>query len=124
TIVLPTDEQLIAKSPLIVDGTVLSSNVVDRDGTLWTDTIVEVARAIKGSVPETITIREIGGVLDDRITKLFGTPEFEAGEQVLLFLETNPRGGFRVVDLYVGKFTRGEMRNGQRLWMRDDVSND
>lgn len=124
TIVLPTDEQLIAKSPLIVEGTVLSTNVVDRDGTIWTDTVVEVARAIKGNVSGTITIREIGGVLDDRITKLFGTPEFTAGEQVLLFLEANPRGGYRTVDLYVGKFMRGEMRNGQRLWMRDDGTSD
>lgn len=124
TIVLPTDEQLIAKSPLIVDGTVLSTDVVDRDGTLWTDTVVEVARAIKGGVTGTITIREIGGVLDDRITKLFGTPEFQAAQRVLLFLEANPRGGYRTVDLYVGKFTRGEMHNGQRLWMRDDASGD
>ncbi|MFL6246602.1 MAG: PKD domain-containing protein [Thermoanaerobaculia bacterium] len=124
TIVLPTDEQLIAKSPLIVDGTVLSTNVVDRDGTLWTDTIVEVSRTIKGTAESTITIREMGGVLGDRITKLFGTPEFKAGEQVLLFLEPNPRGGYRTMDLYVGKFTAGEMRNGQRLWMRDDVSGD
>jgi PKD repeat protein len=124
TIVLPTDEQLIAKSPVIVDGTVLSSNVVDRDGTIWTDTVVEVARTIKGSVERTITIREMGGILDDRITRLFGTPEFKTGEHVLLFLEPNPRGGYRTMDLYVGKFTRGEMRNGQRLWIRDDVSND
>ena len=124
TIVLPTDEQLIEKSPLIVDGTVVSTNVVERDGRIWTDTVVDVARAIKGDAESTITIRELGGVLGDRITKLFGTPEFAAGEQVLLFLEPNPRGGYRTVDLYVGKFTRGEMRNGQRLWMRDDVSSD
>lgn len=124
TIVLPTDEQLIAKSPVIVDGTVLSTSAVDRDGTIWTDTVLEVARTIKGGANGTITIREIGGVLDDRITKLFGTPEFQAGEQVLLFLEPNPRGGYRTVDLYVGKFTRGETRNGQRLWIRDDASND
>jgi PKD repeat protein len=128
TIVLPSDEQLIAKSPVIVDGTVLSTSVVDRDGAIWTETVLEVARTIKGSVDSsragTITIREIGGVLDDRMTKLFGTPEFQAGEQVLLFLEQSPRGGYRTMDLYVGKFTRGEMRNGQRLWIRDDVAND
>lgn len=124
TIVLPTDEQLIAKSPVIVDGTVLSTSVVDRGGTIWTDTVLEVARTIKGSVAETITIREIGGILDDRISKLYGSPEFQAGEQVLLFLEPSPRGGYRTMDLYVGKFTRGETLNGQRLWIRDDVAND
>ena len=124
TIVLPTDEQLIAKAPVIVDGTVLSTTAVDRDGAIWTDTVVEVARAMKGSAAGKITIREIGGTLDDRITKLFGTPEFKVGEQVLLFLEPSPRGGYRTMDLYVGKFSRGAMQNGRQLWMRDDLWHD
>jgi PKD repeat protein len=124
TIVLPTDEQLIAKTPVIVDGTVLSMNVVDRNGTIWTDTVIEVDRTIKGSAADRVTVSEIGGILDERITKLFGTPQFTLGEQVLLFLEPSPRGGYRTVDLYVGKFSRGETQNGQRLWIRDDVAND
>ena len=124
TIVLPTDEQLIAKTPVIVDGTVLSTKAVDRDGAIWTDTVVEVAQAIKGSAEGTIIVREIGGMLDERITKLFGTPEFAAGERVLLFLEPSPRGGYRTMDLYVGKFSRGEMKNGRQLWMRDDLTHD
>ena len=57
TIVLPTDEQLIEKSPLIVDGTVVSTNVVERDGRIWTDTVVDVARAIKGDAESTIKKR-------------------------------------------------------------------
>src|SRR5688572_18260331 len=124
TIVLPSDEQLIAKTPVIVDGTVLSTTAIDRGGAIWTDTVVEVARAMKGSVDGTITVREIGGTLDDRITKLFGTPEFAAGEHVLLFLEPSPRGGYRTMDLYVGKFSRGATKNGRHLWMRDDLSHD
>ncbi|HEX6639907.1 MAG TPA: hypothetical protein VF215_02285, partial [Thermoanaerobaculia bacterium] len=79
TIVLPSDEQLIAKSPVIVDGTVLSTTPVERDGRIWTETVVEVARALKGNVASRITIHELGGTIDDRITKLFGTPEFQAG---------------------------------------------
>lgn len=124
TIVLPTDEQLIAKSPVIVDGTVLSSMAVDRDGAIWTDTVVEVAQAMKGSVEGTITVRERGGVVGDRITMLYGAPEYAAGERVLLFLEPSPRGGYRTMDLYVGKFSRGEMKNGRQLWLRDDLSHD
>ncbi|HEV7764744.1 MAG TPA: PKD domain-containing protein [Thermoanaerobaculia bacterium] len=124
TIVLPSDEQLIAKTPVIVDGTVLSTTAVDRDGTIWTDTVVEVARALKGDVADAITIREIGGAIDERITKLYGAPEFTAGERVLLFLDESPRGGYRTVDLYVGKFSEGAMQNGRRLWTRNDVSHD
>ena len=123
TIVLPSDEQLVAKTPVIVDGTVLSANVVDRNGTIWTDTVIDVTRTIKGSAAATITVSEIGGILGDRITKLFGTPQFILGERVLLFLDQSARGGYRTVDLYVGKFSAGETQNGQRLWIRDDVAN-
>jgi PKD repeat protein len=124
TIVLPSDEQLIAKSPVIVDGIVVSSEAVDRNGTVWTDTVVEVARTIKGSASGRITVREIGGQAGDRISRLYGSAEFTAGERVLLFLEPSPRGGFRTMDLYVGKFSEGRMRDGRRLWMRDDSSHE
>lgn len=124
TIVLPTDEQLIAKSPVIVDGSVVSTQVMDRDGALWTDSVIQVSRTLKGEVADTITIREMGGILGDRITKLYGSPEFTKGENVLLFLEPNPRGGYRVMDLYVGKFTRGAVQSGRPLWVRDDVTSE
>ncbi|HEV7238232.1 MAG TPA: PKD domain-containing protein [Thermoanaerobaculia bacterium] len=120
TIVLPTDEQLIDKSPVIVSGTVLSTMPVDRGGMIWTDTRVAVTRAIKGQSEATITIHELGGIQGDRITKIFGSPEFREGERVLLFLEPAPRGGYRVMDLFVGKFGEGKALNGRRVWLRDD----
>ncbi|MFP5245563.1 MAG: PKD domain-containing protein, partial [Thermoanaerobaculia bacterium] len=124
TIVLPTDEQLIAKAPVIVDGTVLSSQAVEADGKVWTETVVAVARTIKGRAADTITIRELGGQTTDRVTKIYGTPEFAEKERVLLFLEAHPRGGYRTVDLFVGKFTEGATQNGRRLWLRDDAGVD
>lgn len=48
TIVLPTDEQLIAKSPVIVEGTVLSSMPIEANGAIYTETVVSVSRNIKG----------------------------------------------------------------------------
>ena len=102
TIVLPTDEQLIDKSPVIVSGTVLSTTPVLSDGAVRTETRVAVTRSIKGNVAGTITITELGGMTAERITKIFGAPQFAEGESVLLFLETSPRGGYRVVDLFAG----------------------
>jgi PKD repeat protein len=122
TIVMPADEQLIAKAPVIVDGTVLSTNAVERDGRIVTETVVSVARTLKGHAAETITIREIGGELDGRITKVFGTPEFASGEKVLLFLEQTPEGLYRTVDLFVGKFSAAQLMDGRRLWFRNDVA--
>ena len=122
TIVMPADEQLIAKAPLIVEGTVVSTAPVERDGRIWTETVVSVARTLKGEAPDTITVREIGGELDGRITKIFGTPEFASDERVLLFLEAAPQGGYRTVDLFVGKFSDASMMDGRRLWLRDDIA--
>lgn len=121
TIVMPADDQLIAKAPVIVGGTVQSTTVVERDGRIVTETVVSVARTLKGTASETITIREIGGELDGRITKVFGTPEFTSGEQVLLFLEPS-QGVYRTVDLFVGKFSAAQMMDGRRLWFRNDVA--
>jgi PKD repeat protein len=124
TIVLPSDDQLIAKSPVIVEGTVLSTTPADRDGRIVTETVVQVARTIKGNVPQTITVSELGGELNGRLTKLFGAPAFAEGEHVLLFLEAAPQGGYRTMDLYVGKFRDERTIDGRRLWYRDDTTAD
>lgn len=124
TIVMPADEQLIAKAPVIVEGTVLSSQAVERDGRIWTETVVSVARTLKGEANASITVNELGGIVGDRFSKVFGTPEFTAGERVLLFLDQDPRGGFRTVDLFVGKFSEAATMNGRRLWLRQDFEQD
>ena len=124
TIVLPTDDQLISKAPLIIEGTVLRSTAVDRGNAIWTETSVSITRVIKGDAAATITIREIGGELDNRFTKIFGAPEYRDGEHVLLFLTPTPRGDYQTVDLYVGKFAEETTLGGERLWARHDDASD
>jgi PKD repeat protein len=126
TIVLPEDEQLVAKAPLIVEATVESVTPVDQEGAIWTETRLAVNRTLKGNAGRSLVVREPGGVIGDRITVVYGTPEFTPGEQVLLFLtpDLRAKGGHRVVDLFVGKFTSGEMTNGRRLWLRNDAGYD
>jgi PKD repeat protein len=119
TIVMPTDEQLVAKSPVIVRGVVLSSAPVDRNGAIWTETVLQIDAQLKGSVGGTITIREVGGIVGDRITKIFGAPEYVNGEHVLAFVTPTPRGDFQTIDLFVGKFTEARTLSGRRLWTRD-----
>jgi PKD repeat protein len=124
TIVLPTDEQLIAKSPVIVAGTIVQSTPVLFGDKIWTETILAVDRTFKGDVAGRITIREIGGVLDNRITKIFGAPQYAAGERVLAFLTPRPRGDYQTVDLYVGKFSEQQTLAGRRIWQRNDITAD
>src|SRR5258708_29745008 len=124
TIVMPTDAQLVAKSPVIVDGTVVRSQAVDRNGGIWTETTIAVDHALKGDVTGEITVREIGGALGDRLTKVYGAPEYAPGERVLAFLTPSRRGDYQTTDLFVGKFSEQRTAAGDRLWYRDDIAAD
>ena len=124
TIVLPTDDQLIRKSPVIVEGTVISTQPVMRGNGIWTETKLAVDRTIKGDAAGELTIREIGGEIDGRITKIFGTPVYTPGERVMAFLTATPRGDYQTIDLFVGKFSEQLAGNGRRLLVRDDAAGD
>jgi len=124
TIVLPTDDQLIAKSPVIVAATVVSSAPVLLNGKIWTETVLSVDQSIKGGLSGNVIVREVGGVLGDRITKIFGAPQYVAGERVMAFLTPTPRGDYQTTDMYVGKFTERQTIAGERIWQRDDANAD
>jgi PKD repeat protein len=123
-IVLPTDDQLVRKSPVIVEGTVVSSGPVLRDNGIWTETKLAVDRTIKGDASGELTIREVGGEIDGRITKIFGSPVYAPGERVMAFLAPTPRGDYQTIDLFIGKFTEQRAANGRRLLVRDDTAGD
>ena len=121
TIIVPTDDQLVAKSTAIIEGTVLSSAPVDRSGRIWTETRISVSKVLKGDgVGNEAIIREIGGQLGNRITVIFGAPTYKVGESVLAFLVATPRGDYQTADLFVGKFTAALTRGGARIWARDE----
>ncbi|HEV7428195.1 MAG TPA: PKD domain-containing protein [Thermoanaerobaculia bacterium] len=124
TIVLPTDDQLIRKSPVIVEGTVISSTPVLRDGGIWTETKLSVDRTLKGDASSELTIREVGGEIDGRITKVFGSPVYQPGERVMAFLTPTSRGDYQTIDLFVGKFSEERAANGRRFLVRDDAGGD
>ncbi len=119
TIVMPTDAQLIEKSPVIVRGTVISSSPVAQGDAIWTETVLRIDARIKGDVANPIIIRELGGILGDRITKIHGSPEYVIGEKVLAFLAETPRGDYQTVDLFVGKFS-ARADAGRTLWVRSE----
>jgi PKD repeat protein len=124
TIVLPTDDQLIRKSPVIVEGTVISSGAVLRGEGIWTETKLAVDRTLKGDAAGELTIREVGGEIDGRITKIYGSPVYQPGERVMAFLTPTPRGDYQTMDLFVGKFSEERAANGRRFLVRDDNAGD
>ncbi|MGH9457519.1 MAG: PKD domain-containing protein [Thermoanaerobaculia bacterium] len=118
TIVVPSDARLVEKSEIVVVGRVTSVEQVEIDGAIRTEARITVERTLKGAPAPTVTVREIGGRLGDRITVLFGTPEYIEGERVLAFLAHAEDGSFRTVDLLVGKFSE-ERRGEAVVWTRD-----
>jgi hypothetical protein len=62
----------------------------------------EVLERVKGGGSRRVTVRELGGRLDDRSVVVPGAPLSEPGDEVLLFLEPGESGLEQVVGLALG----------------------
>jgi hypothetical protein len=119
TIVLPDDEQLIEKSEIVAIGRVLQVGPVDRGRGIWTEVQIAVETLLKGQLDtSTLVVHDVGGAIGDRMTVVFGAPDFAIGERVLVFATATPRGEFQTTDLFVGKFTERHLVDGTRVWDR------
>lgn len=105
-----THDQMVDASDLIVEGTVLSTQVVeDAAGRVWTQASVMVERSLKGgaAVGMTVLVESAGGVLPDGN---FGvahlSPRYDVGEAVLVYLVSRRFGAaYGPVGMMMGKFT-------------------
>ncbi len=86
--VIPTDEDLVGTSPVIVFGEVLSSRPVGVDG-LFTDFVLRIEENLKGLAGgTTVVVRQHGGRTPDGLfSDIGGLRRFAPGDRVLLFLE-------------------------------------
>lgn len=122
TFIVPTDDELIAKSSAIVTGTVEGSFVREGNGTIETVYEVRVERAIKGGARanELIRIVEPGGEIGERGLLVPGAAVYRQGERVLAFLDRNAASSeWRTVDLTLGKFAFRTSTRGDRVLVRD-----
>ncbi len=120
TIVAPSDDELIARSSLIITGTAISSQTVEISGELFTETKVEVISVIAGKAGAVVTVRHGGGRTESRSRVVFGSPEFVAGERVMLFLSDAEDGTYVTNDLFLGKFSERRTVDGARIWYRSE----
>jgi hypothetical protein len=73
-------------------------------GEIWTFSSFEVREVWRGSPAAQITVRLLGGRVGNLTSSVSGVPRFQAGEDVVLFLERTPRGDFSVVSWEQGTF--------------------
>src|SRR5262245_48115235 len=107
TVIMPTDDHMIVTARAIVRGKVVSVETgLDKQNRIFTYVTLKVREVLKGQINERrIVIKEPGGEVGDRGTLVFGTPRFEVGERVLLYLDTWQDGSLRVHEMLLGKFS-------------------
>ncbi|MYH24272.1 MAG: PKD domain-containing protein [Holophagales bacterium] len=96
---VPTDAELVARSPLIVYGRVQYTAPAP-DGN-FTDATVRIERVLKGVSPgSTVVVRQEGGPG----VVVMGLPMLRKGDRALLFLRPGQGGAYRTVDMGLGIF--------------------
>jgi len=99
-----TLEKLTQSAQAIVRAKCLDNSTAWDGGEIWTSTSFKVKEVWKGSLPERFTVRLLGGRVGNITSTVTGIPRFRPGEEVVLFLETTPRGGLSVVSWQQGSF--------------------
>jgi hypothetical protein len=89
---------------LIVRARCMTNSARWDSGEIWTFTTLEVEEIWKGSAPDEITIRLLGGESGNLKSSVSGVPRFEPGEELVLFLEQTRAGDFSVVSWVQGTF--------------------
>lgn len=123
TFFIPSDDDLIIGARAIVRGKVLSVScqVDEQTGRIFTYVRVRVRQVLKGEIGEPeIVLKEQGGRAGDRGSVIFGSPQFAAGERVVLYLDTRRDGSLRVHQMFLGKFSIiSNPATGERAVVRD-----
>lgn len=103
---MPTDDELLASAPIVVVGTVVTSELAPDTPSPATDYWVELERPVKGFVPaSTLLVQVPGGVRPDGLAmRLLGAPSLRPGDRAIFFLEPHRGGAYRIVDFALGVF--------------------
>jgi len=120
TFVVPSDDELIAGTDLIVSATCIDSytrlNDADRVETVVRLSVDEL---ISGDIFETLLdVIEPGGVLGNSWMILSGSPRYDVGERYLVFLERHGEA-WRTRDMVLGQFRFRRDSTGRQLLIRD-----
>jgi|SRR5690554_368845 len=100
-------EQLIEISDIIVQGTVAEQKVYfdQAQGRVVTDTTFKIERKFLGKVEQTVTIQQWRGTHKGITSEIPGDPNFEKGEEVIIFLHRGADGVVALSAMGQSKFS-------------------
>jgi len=118
-------QELTKKSDSIVmarvDDAVSSWDAAHKE--IYTFYTLSVLQGVKGNKgASTITLRELGGTVDNVISIVPGMPSFQKGEEVVVFLTQKDAAGYPwVMGLQQGKYTVTTGKDGVKM-VRNDLA--
>ncbi len=119
TVLVPAEfREIVAGSQIIVYGRVVDVRAEWSDGRRRIDTLVSVQAGsyLKGGPASVVTFRVPGGQIGRYKNVMIGAPEFQPGEEAVLFLRADGPSVAHVFGLSQGVFrVRVDARSGRRL---------
>ena len=107
TVTIPSDDDMVVGARAIVRGKVgtIESGLDEQSGRIYTYITVKIQEVLKGQIAvRKIVLKELGGQVGDKISVVYGNPQFKKGERVLLYLDTWADGSLRTYQMFLGKF--------------------
>jgi hypothetical protein len=101
-----SQDEMVAASDAVVEGHVIGvrSHWNAEKTAIVTDARVQVDESIFGGLPDLMTVRTIGGQVGKIRIQAEGSPTFERGQNVLLFLHRRGDGTFGVYSEQFGQY--------------------
>ncbi len=96
--------EMVSKSDSVVQGTVESVEARWESDLIFTYASIRVDESFKGAPRRALLIRQPGGKLGALNLTVSGTPQFKAGDRVIVFLQNQSNGTFDIVGLGQGKY--------------------
>src|SRR5262245_5359115 len=120
TAIIPRDDEMVVESRAIITGRVTGISVAEDANTqlVYTYIRLNVSSVLKGQIADReIILKKHGGEPRDHGTWICGTPKFELGQDVLLFLNSWPDGALRIHQGFLGKFDINRDPSSGRLFV-------
>lgn len=116
-------EELAQQATAVARLRCLSTKSFWQNGEIWTDTDFEVIEQAKGALPETVTVRALGGIVGYLHSRVEEAPVFHPGEETYLFLWNREGQPLRVLGWSQGTFRIArDVRTGAETVTQDSAT--